>query len=460
MKHKTSSGHLSKMTRRRFLGTGAAGMAAAALLPRRVFGAETAAKTRLNVAAIGLGGMMGTNLRQVAGLGQNVIALCDVEEGRIQQARSWIGATEARGYKDYRTLLEAEPTLDAVIIATPDHWHAPIVLAAMQAGKHVYCEKPLAQLLPDVRRIRELTRRSKVVTQTGNQGSASNNLRRNIELIQAGVIGPVHDIHIWHPSHGWPSGVDRPEGEDPIPAGLDWDFWIGPAPMRPFKRGVYHPEKWRGWYDFGSGSIGDFSCHAFNLPVQALQLEYPTKIEVSGTELGRESFAKTCTLRYRFPKRGNRGPVTMHFYSGGDMPPAEVLKPVVDAFGGPGRTGCLLVGEKGVISAGLWNSDGYIKLNDDARFSGIFQHEAAKAVPRAFVESPGHMAEWVRACLGGPKTYSDFDIGGHLTELGIAGAVALRMGRDIKWDGVRMRVPGDRKADAFIRPPVRPGWGV
>ena len=452
------------MTRRQFLWAAAAGAAASAILPKRAFGVEAVPvkRQKLNVACIGLGWQMETDIRQIVSLGQNVIALCDLEEGRIPRAKGMIGdaAAGAKGYKDYRKLLESEKSLDAVIIATPDHWHAPIVKAAMQAGKHIYCEKPLAHTIAEVRKIRELSRRSTVVTQTGNQGSASKNLRRNIELIQAGLIGHVHDIHIWHPSHDWPSGVDRPAGEDQVPAGFDWDFWVGPAPMRPYKNGIYHPVRWRGWYDFGNGSIGDFCCHAFNLPVRALNLDYPTKIEVSGTGLGKESFAKSCTVRYHFPKLGKREPVKLHFYSGGDLPPPDVTKPMVDTFGKVDRTGCLLVGEKGVISAGLWNSDGYLVMNGEPKFTGIFNHEAAKPIPTSFREVSGHMIEWVDACLGGPKTFSDFDIGGHLTELGLAGVVALRLGHDIEWNGKKMQVKGVKEAKAIISPEYRHGWGV
>ena len=448
------------MTRRRFLGTAAAGVMASALRPGRAFGQEgvKARKQKLNIAAIGVGGIMETDLRHLADLGQQIVALCDVDERRIPLGRSWVKAAAARGYKDYRKLLEREKDVDAVIIATPDHWHAPIIRAAMQAGKHIYCEKPLGRSLAEVRQIRELTRKSNAVTQTGNQGSASRNLRRNIELIQAGIIGAVRDVYIWHPQHGWPSGVDRPAGQDPVPAGFDWDFWIGPAPLRPYKDGLYHPFMWRGWYDFGSGSVGDFCCHAFNLPVRALELDYPTKIEVSGTGLGKESFAKTCTLRYHFPPRGRQGPVKLHFYSGGLLPPPEVTEALTSTFGSVGGTGCVLVGEQGLISAGLWNTEGYLRLKGEAKFAGIFGHPAAKAVPTRFRSVASHMSEWVDACLGGPATFSNFDLGGHLTELGLAGALALRVGHDLAWDGERLQAGNAPEAQALIHPTARAGW--
>ncbi len=455
----------SVCTRRRFLGTAAAGVLATALLPRRSPGenaAPAARKDKLNVACIGMGGMMmGMDLNLITGLGQNVTAVCDVDESQVEKAKAAVGG-KAKGYKDYRKLLEEEKNLDAVIIATPDHWHAPIIMAAMEAGKHIYCEKPLAHDIWQTRKIRELARKSKVITQTGNQGSASKNLRRNIELIQAGVIGQVHDIYIWHPEFGFPTGVNRPDGGDPVPAGLDWNFWIGPSPMRPYKRDIYHPAKWRGWYDYGNGIIGDFCCHVFNLPVRALNLGYPEKIEVSGTNMDKESFPSTSTVRYHFPKKDKRGPVRMHFYSGsgGPMPPDDITRSMVDTFGRIDRVGCIMVGDKGMISAGFWNSDGYIIMKGESKYKGIFNHDAAKAVPTGFRKVDSHMGEWVDACLGGSKTYSDFDFGGYLTEIGLAGVVALRLGHDIEWNGEKMKVKGVKEAGAIIRPDYRPGWGI
>jgi predicted dehydrogenase len=449
-----------RLTRRSFLGRAAAALSAPFVVPASVFGKD-APSDRLDIAAVGAGGRMQSLLRESSrGLKQNIVAFCDVDEGRIAPSMKTAGepAKAPTVYKDFRKLLDAEKAVDAVLIGTPDHWHVPICRAAMKAGKHVYCEKPLAHAVSEARELRELTRESKVVTQTGNQGSASGNMRRSMELIQAGVLGPVREIHIWHPPHGWPSGVDRPAGEDPIPKGLDWDFWIGPAPMRPYKKGIYHPARWRGWYDFGGGSVADFCCHAFNLPVRALKLDYPTKIEISGTGLGKESFPQSCTVRYHFPARQGRGPVLLAFYTGGDMPPAAAMAGVTETFGKVPRTGCLLLGEKGTLSAGLWNSDCYLKMRDEPKFRGGGNHDAAKPVPQTLPRSPGHMREWVDACKGGPKVFSDFDIGGHLTEIGMAGVLALRLQRAIEWDGPNMTVKGIPEAAALVRPQPRKGW--
>ncbi len=451
----------SLLSRRAFLKS--SGAAAGACLIQS--GGQLQAQTprpdgKLNVAFIGMGGQIQGHVSRLLQLGHQVAALCDVDAGQIEgsKKRHGEGVAKAAAYSDYRVLLEKEKTLDAVVIATPDHWHAPICRAAMQAGRHVYCEKPLTHTIAEARELRELARASKVVTQTGNQGSASGNLRRSMELIAAGLFGAITEIHVWHPNHSWPSGIERPAGTDEVPAGLNWDFWLGRAPVRPYKKGMYHPVNWRGWYDFGNGSLGDFCCHAFNMPVRALDLDYPTRIEVSGTALGLESFAKACTVRYHFPARGARGPVKLNFYTGGDMPPAEVTAPLAESFGSVSGTGCLLVGEKGLLGSGLWNSECYVKLNGEKRFFGADNHPEAKKVPVTIPRVKGHIEEWVDACLGGPKVFSDFDFGGHLTEIGLAGIVALRLQKNIDWDGPNMKVPGMPEADRFIRREPRAGY--
>lgn len=442
------------ITRRTILKT--AGTAAGSLLILRgglLRGQEKSA-AKLNVAFIGMGGQIQGHVGRILELGHKVVALCDVDAGQIAGSQKRHGM-KAAAYEDYRVLLEKEKSLDAVVVATPDHWHAPVCRAAMEAGKQVYCEKPLTHTIAEARQLREMSRAAKVITQTGNQGSASANLRRSMELIAAGFFGAIAEVHVWHPSHSWPSGVARPEGSDPVPSGLNWDFWLGTAPVRPYKTGLYHPAQWRGWYDFGSGSLGDFCCHGFNLPVRALKLDYPTKIEISGTELGKESFAKTCTVRYHFPARDGRGPVKLNFYTGGDLPAAEVTARLRESTGSLPGTGCLMIGEKGQLQCGLWNSDGNIRMNDDARFAWFGNHAAAKAIPESLPRVKSQLDEWVDAILGGPKVFSDFDHGGHLTEIGLAGIVALRLQKNIEWDGPNMKVPNLPEADKFIRPEER-----
>lgn len=462
--------NLDDLNRRDFIRRSVAGLAVLSggplVLSSEVRAAEiqTPPSTKLNFACIGLGGQMNSLLKELLFLEQNIVALCDVDETRIEAARKTHGAplTKAKTYKDYRKLLEREKLVDAVVIATPDHWHAAIASRAILSGKHVYCEKPLAHTVAEARHLRELARKSKVVTQTGNQGSASSNFRRSMELVQAGVLGVVREVHIWEPAHGWPNGVDRPAGADPVPEGLDWDFWLGPAPARPYKTGIYHPAQWRGWFDFGGGSISDFCCHNFSLPVRALELEYPNRIEVSGVALHKESFPKSCKVRFSFPARAGHDPVTIQFCSGGELPPAEATDGMAQTWGRVPEGGCLLVGEMGALSVGRWNNQCFLKLKGEREFQSGSNHPVALSVAQTLPRAPRerHMLEFIEACQGGAKTFSPFEVGGHVTEIGAAGLVALRLGRDIDWDGAGMKAIGVPEAELLVRPQHRKGWGI
>ncbi|MFT5240233.1 MAG: hypothetical protein ACI9OU_000865 [Candidatus Promineifilaceae bacterium] len=448
------------VSRRQFLAS-SGGAASLLILPSGTFGSEgLSPANKLNIAFVGMGSQIQGHVKNVIGQGHNVVAFCDVDASQIAQSKIRHGdaVAQTKIYDDYRRLFESEKSLDAVVIATPDHWHAQICKMAIEANLHVYCEKPLAHTVSEARMLRELSRKSDVVTQLGNQGSASANLRRSIELIQAGLFGEITQVHVWHPEHNWPSGVARPAGADPVPAGLAWDFWCGPSPLRPYKSDIYHPKNWRGWYDFGNGSIGDFCCHGFNLPVRALNLDYPTRIEVSGTGLGFESYSKSSTTHMHFPAKGKRGPVVLNFYTGGDMPPEELTNELVGTFGSVPRTGCILEGSQGLLSAGLWNTDGYMKLNDEARFVGHTKHPAAIALPQHLPRVADHLQEWTDAIRTESTTFSDFDIGGHMTEIGLAGVVALRLQKTIAWDGPGMRAVGIPEADALVHLVPRTKW--
>ncbi len=443
------------MKRRTFL---AAAVAMPVVLPRVVFGANQ----KLNIAFIGMGGQIQGHVSTALQLGHNVVAFCDVDPNQIaaSQARHAEKAGQVKAYTDYRQLLEKEKTLDAVVIATPDHWHAAICTAAIKAGLHVYCEKPLTRTIAESRALRELSRRSKVITQTGNQGSASSNLRRSIELIQAGLFGDIHNVHVWHPVLGSPYGTSRPAGADPVPEGLNWDFWCGPSPLRPYKTDIYHPVSWRAWYDFGNGSIGDFCCHSFNMPVRALKLGYPTRVEISHVSKGGlESYPEAVTHTFRFPAEGNRAAVNLIYYTGGqDMPPKELMDQVVGTFGSIPRVGAIVEAENGLLSAGLWNSQCYIKLNGEKKFVGHEKHPEAVKVAQSLQRAPGHFQEWTDAILGTGTTFSPFEFGGHLTEIGLSGTVALQLQRNLDWDGAAMKAKGVPEADALVRQPARTQW--
>ena len=263
-----------KLSRRQFVGSAAAlGIGVPTILPSHVL-AGASANERLTFACIGMGGQMrGYLIPELAKIDQEIVAICDVDQRQRDSALQIKGLTKARAYHDYRELLDKETGVDAVVIGTPDHWHVPICQAALESGKHVYCEKPLAHSVAECRDLERLAKNHpQLATQTGNQGCSTEGFRRSFEVIRSGLLGNITEVHVWHPAHSWPNGVDRPEKGDPIPAGLDWDFWLGTAPARHYNDGIYHPAKWRGWYDFGGGSLADFCCHGFQLAYRALDL--------------------------------------------------------------------------------------------------------------------------------------------------------------------------------------------
>lgn len=426
--------------------------------------ASTEANSKINVALIGAGGQGRSDMQGLLGCKQNIVAICDPDERQIAEARKdgKEKTANARAYNDYRKLLDDAATIDAVLIATPDHWHAPLCKAFIKAGKHVYCEKPLTRTLGEARELRELVRANpKVVTQMGNQGSAEQSLRRSVELIRAGALGQVTEVHSWLDDVG--RGADRPSGEDPVPAGFNWDYWCGPSPYRPYKAGTYHPFAWRAWFDFGGGPLADFTCHIYNMALRSLDLSYATKVDVQGEGLAKESFAKKTHLQMHFAARKQSDsdrqlePVTLHWYNGGLRPSDEQLKDVLLAFPKV-RNGCLIVGEKGIIWSNPWNNDARIKLHDDDKLRGVSDHPATKDIPKTLPRGVGHMQEWVNAMNGKGKTYSEFDFGGHLTEIGLTGVLGVRLGHDFEWDGEKQVVKGVPKAEPMIRPVYRKSY--
>jgi predicted dehydrogenase len=428
--------------------------------------ASTTQNTKLNVALIGAGGQGRHDMKQVLSLKQNVVAICDVDENQVAQALKEGGeaVAKAKNYTDYRRLLEKEKSVDAVLIGTPDHWHAPLCTAFIRAGKHVYCEKPLTRTISEARELRELARSNpKVVTQTGNQASAEASLKRSVELIRAGVLGQVREVHAWL-SNGGP-GRNRPDGEDPIPPGMNWDLWCGPSPYRPHKSKVYHPGAWRSWLDFGTGPIGDFTCHIFNTALRSLELTYPTKVEIAGEGLGKEGWAKWTRMRMHYPARQGKepsrslDPIIICWYDGGQRPSDELLADVLAAYKKPPEHGCLIVGEKGIIYTNPWNASAVIKLSGDEKLRDVLRHEPTKEVPATLPRGVGHMEEWVKACKGEGKTWSDFDFGGHLTEIGLTGVLAVRVGHDIAWDAQKMKADA-AGAERFVRAEYRKAWMI
>ncbi len=462
---KTGAVKPMQSSRRNFLKVSAAALGATTVgRPWILLGAQpnsTAANSKLNLALVGCGGQGRGVMRGLISQGANLVALCDPDPEMIERARADASgpggeaAREAKAYIDYRKLLDDAPTIDAVLIATPDHWHAPLCKAFMSAGKHVYCEKPLTHSVSEARELRELARTANVVTQMGNQGSASDSLRRCTEVIRAGVLGSIREIYHW--GIGVTANEGSAQGEDPIPEGFNWDLWVGPSSMRPFKKDVYHPARWRSWFDFGNGGLADFCCHAINLPMRALDLSYPEKIVINMEE-GRQINDKAA-VEYHFAARGDLPPVVLH-WQGSGKPSADVLRPLSDFYGDQIPDGLLIVGEDGWIFTSHWNTGGLIRLKGEPRLQNVLNHEATKEIPQTLPRVADHGREWLDACRGEGQveTFSDFEVGGKLTEIGLAGVVGVRARQSLDWDGEKMEATNVPEAARFVHTDHRKKW--
>jgi len=351
-----------------------------------------------------------------------------------------------------------------VLIAIGPWWHAPMSTALIKAGKHVYCEKPLTRLVSEARALGKLAKESKVATQMGTQGEASETFRRAVEIIQAGLLGQIREMHVWHDNPVGPKSQARPAGEDPIPAGFNWDLWVGPSPMRPYKRDVYQPgcRKTSCWFDFGAGILGDFGVHTWQLPIRALKLDYPIHVEHNVPEPVLETWVSTTKIRYEFAARGDLPPVTAWNYDSGNLPPKEATADIVAVYGKLPKVGAMLLGEKGNMYVGGWGAGNLIKLKGDKKMRGVSDHADAKSLPITEPRAPkqNHMLEWIEAAKGGPKTYQSFDVAAHAMEVILPAIVSQRIERPIDWDGPNMKVPGAPEADKFIQADHRKKWLV
>jgi predicted dehydrogenase len=467
-----SSDTLKPIPRRQFLRYSALGIGAATLAGPAILRAQSP-NSKLNIAVIGAGGKGASDTDHCSG--ENIYALCDVDENTLNGRKKKY--PEAQTFRDYRKMLdEIGNNIDAVIVATPDHHHAPASTLAMKMGKNVYCQKPLVQSVYEARVMRQLSKEKKLTTQMGNQGSAENGLRRAVEVIQAGVIGPVRQVHVWSNRPIWPQGIPRPEGKDPVPETLDWNIWIGPAPMRPFKKGVYHDFAWRGWQDFGTGALGDMACHTVNMPFRALKLGFPSTIEARYSKLhnqnrgrdNKETYPSSSEIRFEFPEREGLVPVNLTWYDGGLQPYSELTPEIIDLMEDVPISGCLLVGDKGkIFSPDDYGAHFFIKLNDEKALTPGDQHEAVKAVPQTIPRNEfkgdtdkRHHLEWIEGCKTGKPTYSNFDIAAYLTEIILLGVVAIRVGKKLEWDGPNMQAKNNSEAAKYVRREYRDGWTV
>ncbi len=441
---------LPDLSRRAFLKTASLASAAVAF-PHLLRGQAGSPNNRLNVACIGVGGRGYDAVKGLAG--ENLVAFCDVDDERA--AKTYAEFPGVPHFRDFRVMFEKMgKQIDAVTISTPDHMHYPIAVAAMSLGKHVLVEKPLAHTVSEVRHLAQLAREKKVATQMGNQGHASDGMRVLKEWLQAGVLGEVREVHSWTNRPIWPQGVGAPDHSKMmpvVPATLDWDLWLGVAAAREYDP-AYAPFKWRGYWDFGTGALGDMGCHIMDGAYWALELTQPTSVEATSANQTDLSPPTGSVVTYHFPARGALPPVKWTWYDGGMMPPLPdglVLDEPLPT------NGTLIVGSKNIAFAETYYRK--VVLLPKARMIELTPSLPAATLPRV---QGGHWAEWVRACKGGPAAGSNFEYSSRLTETVLLSNVAVRARRRIEWDAAAMKVTNLADANRFVTKTYRAGFGV
>ena len=446
-----------KTSRRQLLKSATGAVAAFTIVPRHVLGqGVTPPSGKLNVAGIGSGGQGGADIEQVArDSGTRMVALCDVDLRPRHREQTQIPKfPDAKVYQDFRKMFdEMGDKIDAVIVGTPDHTHAVAAMAAIKRNKPVYCEKPLAHSVAEVRALMKAAQEHKVVTQLGNQGHSYDTIRTFCEWVWDGAIGNVHTVHCG--CNATNSGLDRlsqMNQKEEVPEGLDWDLWQGPAKERPY-HSFYLPGRWRGWVPFGNGTIGDWACHVVDPVFWALDLGAPTSVVAEVKDYDPKTqgdvFPRGDIITFEFPAKGSRGPVKLVWYSGNErIPVAEELeegrKPV--------DTGAYVYGDKGVIMYGSHGAGG-VRIIPEQKMKAYKRPE--QKIPRV----KGHHEDWLRAIREGGKAGSDFSYGGPLTELAMLGVIAMKLpGTKLQWDAANMRFTNNEEANQNIKPPYRQGW--
>ncbi|HEY5911239.1 MAG TPA: Gfo/Idh/MocA family oxidoreductase [Verrucomicrobiae bacterium] len=438
------------LTRRQFTRTLIAAAGGLSMAPAFLRGQNL--NNRLNIAIIAAGGRGASNTDSVKS--ENIVALCDVNARNLDAAGSKY--PQARRFADFRKVFDQPAAFDAVVVSTCEHTHAFATMLALQHKKHVYCEKPLTHNIWEARQIREAAAQAKVATQMGIQIHATENYRQVVELVQSGIIGPVQEAHVWvSRAWGWQREdeakrhkdivwvVERPTQTDPVPAGLDWDLWLGPAPERPFNSLYFPGPKWYRWWDFGNGTMSDLGSHWNDLPFWALKLQLPLSVEANGPPPHPEIAPASMSAKYEYGARGSLPPVKLTWHQGTN-------KPEIWQKGGIPQwdSGCLFIGSKGMILADY----GKHVLLPEKEFAGF--QRPAPTIPR----SPGHHAEWLRACKTGKPASADFEYSGWLTEANHLGNVAYRAGKKLIWDAGSLKASNAPEADRFIRREYRAGW--
>jgi predicted dehydrogenase len=454
----------SIVSRRTFI-KGASAATAFTIVPSHVLGRanQTAPSDKLNIACVGIGGMGKNNTERCNT--ENIVALCDIDDD--YSAEVWETYPDAARYHDYRVMLEKSRDIDAVIVATPDHTHAVVAMAAMQLGKHVYVQKPLTHSVWEARKLTEAAHYYNVVTQMGNQGHSNDGARLLCEWIWDGAIGDVHQVHAWTNRPVWPQGIEvgRPSEMPPVPETLDWDKWLGPAPYRPYHP-AYLPQKWRAWWDFGTGSLGDLGCHILDPAFWALNLKYPESVEGNistywegfweYTEPKNEMYPRSTIVRYKFPARDTMPPVKLTWWDGGLMPPRpeelEEGRRMGDDDGG-----LLFIGDKGKLMAGCYGK-GPRLIPETKMQEYTIPPKTLERIPQG---ESGHEQDWLRAIKEGKQACSHFDYSGPLTEMVLMGNLAVRYPQKrLLWDGPNMRVTNNEEANSYVQREYREGWSL
>lgn len=438
--------------RRTFVRDLAAGGAAFTIVPRHVLGGPgfRAPSDTLSVACIGIGGMGASDVDGMSG--EHLYALCDVDAKR--GARSFSRYPGAKRYEDFRMMLEREgDNIDAVTVSTPDHTHAAAAMMALRMGKHVYCQKPLTRTIGEARALERAAREAGVATQMGNQGHSWEGTRQIREWVEAGWIGTVREVHYWTNRPIWPQAIERPLEAYNVPSTLNWDLWLGPAPARPYHP-AYAPFNWRGWWDYGTGALGDIACHAMDAAFWALDLGYPTRITPESTPLFEETAPAVSRITYEFPARGNRPAVTVVWRDGNLAPPRP--RDLPEGTRWPfGDSGQLWVGDEGSLAAGIYGENPY--LVNAERNSALQADLPEQRYPR----TEGVYQEWIAACKSGGKAGSDFALhSGPLTEMVLLGNLAVRTAQVLEIDPTSGEVTNATVPGEYMSPVYRDGWDL
>lgn len=449
-------------TRRTFL-MGAALTAAGCATTTRPARRTISPNEKLNVAGVGVGGKGMSDIYECNS--ENIIALCDVDDKRA--AKAFNEFPDAKRYKDFRVMLEKHPEIDAITVSTPDHMHAYVALTAMEMGKHVYVQKPLAHNIYETRQLTAAAERYGVTTQMGNQGHSGEGVRRCVEMVRSNAIGPIREAHCWTDRPGtkerawWPQGVADPYPAEEIPANMDWDLWLGVAKERPYNK-LYAPFNWRGWWDFGCGALGDMACHVMDPAMWALELGAPSSVEcVSQDGNTSQTGPFNEVIKYVFPARGNHPELTLYWYDGGLKPPRPAGMPEGEDLG-MRSSGSYFVGDNGVMAQDTYGERARLlpesAMADYTPPAPTIARVAEMAPDK--ISDNAHRMDWINSIKNGTKPGSNFDYSGPFTETVLLGTVAVRVPGKLEWDSKKLRFTNSDEANMYVKRDNRKGWDL